>query len=105
MIANKRTQKLISKHKPTKDFKNLKTKKYETSIIVFKVDQMECVNCENKVKKNIPFEKGVKKMETDLKTRTVTITYDSDKTNIQKLKDGFAKFKYEAKVISDVEVK
>ena len=66
--------------------------------IVFKVDQMECVNCENKVKKNIPFEKGVKKMETDLKTRTVTITYDSDKTNIQKLKDGFAKF-------SDVEVK
>ena len=62
--------------------------------IVFKVDQMECVNCENKVKKNIPFEKGVKKM-----------TYDSDKTNIQKLKDGFAKFKYEAKVISDVEVK
>ena len=32
--------------------------------IVFKVDQMECVNCENKVKKNIPFEKGVKKMET-----------------------------------------
>ena len=77
--------------------------------IVFKVDQMECVNCENKVKKNIPFEKGfekgVKKMETDLKTRTVTITYDSDKTNIQKLKEGFAKFKYEAKVISDVEVK
>ena len=28
--------------------------------IVFKVDQMECVNCENKVKKNIPFEKGVR---------------------------------------------
>ena len=64
-----------------------------------------CVNCENKVKKNIPFEKGVKKMETDLKNRTVTVTYDAEKTNIQKLKDGFAKFKYEAKVISDVEVK
>lgn len=73
--------------------------------IVFKVDQMECVNCENKVKKNIPFEKGVKKLETDLKSRTVTVIYDADKTNIQKLKDGFAKFKYEAKVISDVEVK
>ena len=68
-------------------------------------NQMECVNCENKVKKNIPFEKGVKKMETDLKTRTVTVTYDAEKTNIQKLKEGFAKFKYEAKVISDVEVK
>lgn len=73
--------------------------------IVFKVEQMECGNCENKVKKNISFEKGVKKLETDLKTRTVTVTYDAEKTDIQKLKDGFAKFKYEAKVISDVEVK
>ena len=44
-------------------------------------------------------------METDLKNRTVTVTYDAEKTNIQKLKEGFAKFKYEAKVISDVEVK
>lgn len=73
--------------------------------IVFKVEQMECGNCENKVKKNISFEKGVKKLETDLKTRTVTVTYDAEKTDIQKLKEGFAKFKYEAKVISDVEVK
>ena len=73
--------------------------------IVFKVEQMECSNCENKVKKNISFEKGVKKLETDVKTRTVTVTYDAEKTDIQKLKEGFAKFKYEAKVISDVEVK
>lgn len=73
--------------------------------IVFKVDQMECANCENKVKKNIPFEKGVRKLETDLQKRTVTITYDAEKTNVQKLKDGFAKFKYDAKVISDSEVK
>ncbi len=73
--------------------------------IVFKVEQMECGNCENKVKKNISFEKGVKRLETDLKTRTVTVTYDADKTDIKKLKEGFAKFKYEAKVISDVELK
>lgn len=73
--------------------------------IVFKVEQMECKNCESKVKKNISFEKGVKRLETDLKNRTVTLTYDAEKTDIQKLKDGFAKFNYEAKVISDVEVK
>lgn len=69
--------------------------------IVFKVEQMECSKCENKVKKNISFEKGVKKLETDLSKRTVTIVYDADKTSIEKLKDGFMKFKYEAKVISD----
>ncbi|MDY3266891.1 MAG: heavy-metal-associated domain-containing protein [Phocaeicola sp.] len=73
--------------------------------IVFKVQQMECANCEKKVKNNISFEKGVKKLETDVKKRTVTITYDSEKTDVNKLKEGFAKFKYEAKVISDVEVK
>ena len=28
--------------------------------VVFKVEQMTCVNCEAKVKRNIPYEKGVK---------------------------------------------
>lgn len=72
--------------------------------IVLKVEQMECKNCESKVKKNIPFEKGIRKLETDVETRTVTIVYDAEKTSIEKIKEGFAKFKYEAKVISDVEL-
>ncbi len=72
--------------------------------VVFKVVQMECANCEGKVKKNIPFEKGVKRLDTDLKRRTVTITYDAEKTNVEELKKGFAKFNYDAKVISDEKV-
>ena len=51
---------------------------------VFKVSQMHCENCERKVKNNIKFEKGVKEFSTDLKTRTVSITYDADKTNVEK---------------------
>ena len=58
---------------------------------VFKVSQMHCENCERKVKNNIKFEKGVKEFSTDLKTRTVSITYDADKTNVEKLKAGFKK--------------
>ena len=64
--------------------------------VVFKVAQMECPNCEKKVKNNIKFEKGIKEFATDVKTQTVTITYDADKTNVEKLQAGFKKFKYEA---------
>ena len=49
--------------------------------VVFKVAQMECANCERKVKNNIKFEKGLKNFKTDLKTQTVTITYDAENLN------------------------
>lgn len=73
--------------------------------VIFKVQQMHCEMCEKKVKDNISFEKGLKKLDTDVKTRTVTIVYDADKTSVDKLKEGFAKFDYEAKVISDSPLK
>ena len=68
---------------------------------VFKVTQMVCENCENKVKNNIKFEKGVKEYVTDLKTKTVTITYDADKTDVEKLKAGFQKFNYQAELVKE----
>ena len=64
--------------------------------VVFKVEQMTCVNCEAKVKRNIPYEKGVKNMKTDVENHTVTVTFDADVTNLQK---GFSKFGYKAEVL------
>ena len=58
--------------------------------------QMHCESCEKKIKGNIRFEKGIKTIETDLKTKTVTIEYDADKTNVQNIIKGFKKIKYEA---------
>lgn len=72
--------------------------------VTFKVQQMVCENCEKKVQKNISFEKGLKELKTNVKNKTVTIVYDADKTNVEKLKEGFSKFNYEAKVISDTEL-
>lgn len=69
--------------------------------VVFKVSQMTCENCVKKINNNIRFEKGMKDFTTDLKTKTVTITYDADKTNIEKLKDGFKKFHYEAEFVKE----
>lgn len=68
---------------------------------VFKVEQMHCENCVKKINSNIRFEKGLKSFDTDLKTKTVTITYDADKTNVEKLKDGFKKFNYKAEFVKE----
>lgn len=70
-------------------------------VVVFKVDQMHCENCEKKVKNNIRFEKGVKELATEVKTKTVTITYDADKTNVKTLQAGFEKFNYKAELVKD----
>ena len=48
-------------------------------VVVFKVTQMHCENCEKKVKDNMRFEKGLKDVSTVVKDRTVTITYDAEK--------------------------
>lgn len=73
--------------------------------VVFKVDQMHCENCERKVQSNMKFEKGLKEVKTDVKSKTVTITYDVEKTNVENLQAGFKKFKYEAKVVSEAKEK
>ena len=66
-------------------------------VVVFKVSQMHCENCENKIKGNLRFEKGVKKIVTDIDSQTVTVTYDADKTSVDRLMKGFSKFGYTAR--------
>ena len=56
--------------------------------------QMSCQNCENKIKKNIRFEKGVTNIQTDLENQVVVVTYDADKTNEENLTNAFAKLDY-----------
>jgi copper chaperone CopZ len=61
--------------------------------------EMHCESCEKKIKGNLRFEKGIKNIITDLKTKTVTVEYDADKTNVQNIIKGFKKIKYEAKEV------
>ncbi len=68
---------------------------------VFKVSQMTCERCERKVKENIRFEKGIKTFSTDVKEKIVTITYDAEKTDVEKLQAGFKKFHYEAEFLKE----
>lgn len=63
---------------------------------------MTCSNCENKIKKTIRFEKGVREIHTDREHQVVTVVYDADKTNASKILEAFGKMKYRATVIDDV---
>ena len=58
--------------------------------------EMHCANCEKKIKDNIRFEKGIKFIQTDLDSKTITIEYDAEKTNVDNIIKGFKKIKYEA---------
>ena len=62
--------------------------------------QMHCENCENKIKNNIRFEKGVKSIETDIAAQTVTIVYDADKTTEDAIIQAFAKINYTARKVT-----
>lgn len=69
----------------------------ENKTVTFKVNPpLVCSNCENKVKDNIRFEKGVKSVKPSAKKGVVEITYDDSKTNVETLKKGFKKIGYEA---------
>ncbi len=70
------------------------------TVVVTTTPQMHCESCENKIKGNLRFEKGVKKIETSIPDQTVTIEYDADKTNVEKLIEAFKKFGYEAQLIT-----
>ncbi len=59
--------------------------------------QMHCQNCEQKIKNNLKYEKGVKLVETSIADQKVTITYDADKTSEETLRKAFEKFNYEAR--------
>ena len=73
------------------------------TVVVTTTPQMHCENCENRIKNNLRFEKGVKKIETNVEKQTVTITYDADKTTVENLLKGFEKFNYSARVLEDDE--
>jgi copper chaperone CopZ len=61
--------------------------------IVFAVN-MHCHNCEQKIKKNIPYEKGVKDLTTDLDRKQVIVKYRTSKTDKEKLKKAIEKLGY-----------
>lgn len=57
-------------------FREIKTVVFTTT------PQMHCAACENKIKNNLRFEKGIKNIETSVPNQTVTVKYNADKPTI-----------------------
>ncbi|MCI7274423.1 heavy-metal-associated domain-containing protein [bacterium] len=60
--------------------------------------QMHCENCEKKIKSNIRFVKGVKKIETSVPEQKVTIIYNPKKSTYQDFVKAFKKIGYDIAV-------
>ena len=73
------------------------------TVVFTTTPQMHCENCENKIKNNLRFEKGVKEITTSVDNQTVTVKYDADKTTPDKIQQGFKKFGYVARQLKDGE--
>ncbi len=59
------------------------------------VEGMSCMHCVNSVKNSIGSLPGIGKVDVDLAGRKVSVVYDSEKVNIQKIKDKIEDAGYE----------
>lgn len=70
------------------------------TVVFTTLPQMHCENCENKIKGNLRFEKGIKQITTSVPDQKVTIEYDADKTTPENIAKGFDKIGYKATVVT-----
>lgn len=73
-------------------------KKNNKQTVLLRCD-LHCQGCCDKIMKNIAFEKGVKDLVCDLKTKTVTLTYDTRKTDLDTLLRAFEKIGKPATIV------
>ncbi|MBO7458481.1 MAG: cation transporter [Paludibacteraceae bacterium] len=75
-----------------------KPEKPATKETVVLTCDLHCQGCCDKIMKNIAWEKGVKDIVCDLKTKTVAVTYDPRKTDVETLLKAFERIGKPAKV-------
>lgn len=68
---------------------------------VFTLDHQMSQMCEKKIMSNLRFEKGVKDIKVSLKENTITVTFDSDKTDTEKIIQGFKKIGFNAFLVDE----
>lgn len=73
------------------------------TVVVTTTPQMHCEGCENKIKGNLKFVKGIKNVQTNIEEQKVTIQYDEKKTDEATIVKAFEKFGYNAQVITTCE--
>jgi copper chaperone CopZ len=60
--------------------------------VVFTTD-LDCHHCAQKVLNTIPYEKGIKDVQVDVPTKTVTVKFDESKNSTESLTKAFESIK------------
>ena len=76
----------------------------ETKTAVFQTT-IHCTSCEQRIKKNLRFEKGVKRIDVHLGDKLVAITYDDTKIGVDQLRSGIEKLGYKATLLPPADAK
>ena len=63
---------------------------------VFIKTSAECEQCKTRIEKALVFEKGVKDVHVDYKTKIATIIYNKEKTSPEKIRVAISKSGYDA---------
>ncbi|MBQ4035388.1 MAG: heavy-metal-associated domain-containing protein [Paludibacteraceae bacterium] len=71
------------------------------TLVVTTTPQMHCQKCENKIKSNIRFVKGVKDIQTSVEKQQVSISYDANKSTVADFEKAFQKIGYKITVLDN----
>lgn len=72
-------------------------KEHSDTTVCFTVNPpMSCSSCENKIKTNLRFEKGVKEIDASAAKGIVAVKFDPAKTSVDRLVEAFKKVGYVA---------
>ncbi len=71
------------------------------TLVVTTTPQMHCQKCEDKIKSNIRFVKGVKDIQTSVEKQQVSISYDANKSTVADFEKAFQKIGYKITVLDN----
>jgi periplasmic mercuric ion binding protein len=65
-------------------------------VVQIKTPQAQCVECKDRIEKFMKTEEGVAKIVVDIRKKITTVTYLSDRTNLENIKTAIANLGFDA---------
>jgi periplasmic mercuric ion binding protein len=65
-------------------------------VVQIKTPQAACLECKDKIEKFMKYEEGIAKIVVDVKKKITTVTFLSDRTNIENIKTTLANLGFDA---------
>ena len=64
--------------------------------VTIKTPTVQCEQCKGRIEKYLSHEEGIQKVNVDYKKKTTTVTYITDRTNVENIKALIANVGYDA---------